>query len=536
METQMRFLVKQWVDQEKFKKLLSFSKYISRSKDGSEFQVDIQRIIRNKIKLEDIVSVLSSVGVQLTEDEIRQLSAMISESTPQYDVEFYFNDANIIMKLNTFIAELKTVGIPMKYDSSNRAYIIYPYYYSIVKDMLEEKGYKIKSLDLKFQDVAINFKGELRDYQEEAVNKWKENGLKGIIALPTGAGKTVIGIMAIAEVKKTTLIVTFTKEQMVQWRDSIAKFTDIRMEDIGFFFSEEKEIKPITITTYQTAFRHIQELGDKFELLIVDEVHHLPAEKFKKIALHCLAPKRLGLSATPYRDDGRHEELFKLMGGLIYYKSPQELMQKGYLAQFKIIPVHVELRPDENNLYKDLMKKFKELAGGRSISKLLEDMRNGDKTAKEALRVFNNAKKIFSVTESKLDAIKQILELEKGNKVLIFTQYVDQAEEIARELNAYLLTGNVKRKEREQILKEFKEAKEGVLVLTTVGDEGLDIPDANVGIIVAGTGSKRQFVQRLGRILRPKDGKVARLYEIVVRGTLDEVLSKKRKDEINNLN
>ena len=531
--TTITFYIRQWLDQDTFKKLLSFSKFIGRTREnGSQFEIDVQRIIRNKIKIEDIITTLSNVGVQLSEHEINELNAIISKALPEFDVEFYIQGEDIIMKPNVFIPELKELNIPLRYNNDDKSYLLYPYHYPLIKTKLQEKGYKIKTLDLQFQDLDINFRGELRDYQKEAIDKWKEKEYNGVIALPTGAGKTVIGIKALCEVKKSTLIVAFTKEQMIQWRDSILKFTDTKSDDIGLFYSEEKSIKPITITTYQTAFRHMNELGDKFDLLIVDEVHHLPADKFKQIALHSIASKRLGLSATPHRDDGKHEELFKLMGGLIYHKIPQELTQKGYLAPFQLIKIEVELLPDERELYNELREQFRELANGRSVQELLQDARNGDGDAKEAMRIFNNMKKVFSVTQSKLNAIEEIIEREKGNKILIFTQYVEQAEEIARRFNAYLLTSKVNKKKREIILKEFKETKAGILVLTTVGDEGLDIPDANVGIMVAGTGSRRQFIQRLGRLLRPKDGKIARLYEIVAKGTLEERLSEKRKEDI----
>jgi len=351
------FYVKQWLDRDQFNKLLTFSRFIERNKsEGSKFEIDIQRFLRNKVKIEDMVTILSSVGVELSEEEIKKISELILKSAPEFDVEFYKkqDDSNIIIKLNVFIPDLKELNVPLKYDDENKVYMVYPYHYNLLKAKLKEKGYKVKELDLNFQDLNINFKGNLRDYQREAIEKWKENNNNGVIALPTGAGKTIIGITALSEIKKPTLIVTFTTEQMIQWRDKIIEFTDINNEDIGLFYSEEKEIKSITITTYQTAFRHMKELGDKFDLLIIDEVHHLPAEKFKQIALNSIASKRLGLSATPYRDDHKHEELFELMGGLVYYKTPQELTEKGYLVPFELIHVSVELLPDEKKIYEDL--------------------------------------------------------------------------------------------------------------------------------------------------------------------------------------
>lgn len=318
----------------------------------------------------------------------------------------------------------------------------------------------------------------------------------------------------------------------MQWRDSILRFTDVEKSMVGLYYSGEKNIKPITITTYHTAYRHMGELADKFEVLVIDEAHHLPADKFKVIALSSFASRRLALSATPVREDGKHEELFKLMGGLIYFKTPQELIQRGFLAPYEIIQVKVELTPQEKLEYNKLLNKFRSLAKGRKVSQLLELVKKGDEDAIEAIKVYNEIKKLTNLAKKKVEKVKEIVEKEKNNKILIFTQYVEQAEEIANSLKAFLITGKMSKSERERVLSVFKGIKSGVLVLTTVGDEGLDIPDANVGIIVTGTGSRRQFIQRLGRLLRPSNGKKARLYELVTKGTAEEYQAVKRKEII----
>lgn len=220
------------------------------------------------------------------------------------------------------------------------------------------------------------------------------------------------------------------------------------------------------------------------------------------------------------------------MGGLIYFKTPQELIQKGFLAPFEIIQVKVELTPQEKLEYNKLLNKFRSLAKGRKVSQLLELVKKGEEDAVEAIKVYNELKKLTNLAKKKVEKVKEIVEKEKGNKILIFTQYVEQAEEIANLLKAFLITGKMSKSERERVLSVFKGIKSGVLVLTTVGDEGLDIPDANVGIIVTGTGSRRQFIQRLGRLLRPSNGKKARLYELVTKGTAEEYQAVKRKEII----
>jgi superfamily II DNA or RNA helicase len=489
--------------------------------------LDLERARRNRVRLSEIEETLESLGVTFSNDELRYLEKIL----PEYDIEFSIDRGLLFVIPSVYIMDIiRKNRIHIEYDRQRKIFISRPYYYNSLKEIFLENGLKVRELNTKIKDFDFSLKIELRDYQNEAIEKWRNNNFKGVIALPTGAGKTIIGLKAIESVKKSTLIVAFTKEQMNQWKDSIVKFSDVR-PDIGLYYSSEKNIKPITISTYQTAYRHINDLADKFDLLIIDEAHHLPADKFKEIALGLIASKRLGLSATPYREDGKHEELFKLMGGVIYYKGVDELIHKGYLSPYEIIQVKVFLNKDERSKYFELLKKFKILSKNRKISELIKKAQEGDNDAIEALRVYNDMKKIVSLAQNKVSKIMDIIRRESDKKILIFTQYVEQAENLAKLFNALLITGKISKSERDKILSKFKSMKSGILVLTTVGDEGLDIPDASVGIIVTGTGSRRQFIQRLGRLLRPVNGKKATLYEILVQGTPEEYQAKKRKEE-----
>ncbi|MEM3971018.1 MAG: DEAD/DEAH box helicase [Saccharolobus sp.] len=515
------FYIKQWVDEDDFKKLMLFSRYLGRDSNGSRFAIDVERARKNNIKLSDIMNILEDFNLKLSKEDEAILKQYL------LDCEFAKIGDKIVLKPYTYLAEL-IKGFNTKYDKINKRFIIRPMDYFDILQKLRDNGLEVKELNLNFKDFEFELSAQLRDYQIESVEAWVKNGKRGVIALPTGAGKTLIGIKAIEEVKKSTLIITYTKEQMLQWRDSIIKFSSKRPE-IGLYYSEEKIIRPITISTYHTAYRHISDLFDKFYLIIIDEVHHLPAEKFKIIAENIIAPNRLGLSATPYRDDGKHEELFKLIGGVVYYKSTTELSKLGYLAPYEVIQVKVRLTLEERKRYNELLKRFRNLVGYSKISDLLQLVKKGDEKAIEAMKIYNEMRKIVNFASEKMKSIGEILKNEKG-KILIFTQYVDQAEEIAKQYNTLLLTGKMSKEERRRVLNTFKSMSSGILVLTTVGDEGLDIPDANIGIIVTGTGSRRQFIQRLGRILRPYNGKQAKLYEIVVSGTPEEYQSKRRKE------
>jgi len=513
------------MDKETFSRLVRFSRFLGKVSSCYQFALDSNRAAQNRVKPEEIISTLDEIGVNLTPQE----KDKILKSVPLYDVEFVIEGGKLLLKPHVYIADILKGRVPssfLSYDRAYKVFVVKPFAYYALKKILEENGLSIKEPDFN-ERFDIEFTGELRQYQMEAVNTWKEKGMRGVIALPTGSGKTVIGVAALAESKVPTLIVAFTKEQLLQWKEAILNFSTAK--EVGLFYSKEKTIRDITVTTYQTAFRHIGELWDKFNLIIIDEVHHLPADKFRTIAENCIARYKLGLSATPYREDGRHEYLFSLMGGVVYYKDASELIAKGYLAPYDMIQVKVELTPLEKKKYFELIKKFRSLSKGRSVMELVKAIKRGDVGAMNAMKVYAEIKRVINLSENKIRKVNEIVDNEKGNKILIFTQYVEQAEKIAEVCGAMLLTGKTPQREREEIVKSFKSSPSGILVLTTVGDEGLDIPDANVGIIVAGTSSRRQFIQRLGRLLRSSKGKKATLYEIIVKGTSEEYQSKKRR-------
>lgn len=527
------FIIKRWLSREEFETLSLIADYTGRDRLGSKFIINPSKIMKSNFSFNEIVEILSDVGVRLSEVEKEYIRNLIRERDK---VVFQWLGSMIIMKPNRFLGEvLDEIRDYVTYDKGRRLFIVKPLYFFQLKEKLQTLGFNvIDETGLKNEmkiPFKISFKGSLRDYQSEALRKWIENRYRGVIALPTGSGKTVIALAAIGELNERTLIVVYTKEQMFQWQDKVVEFLDIPSSYIGLYYGDEKRIAPITISTYQTAYRHIHVLSKHFTLLIVDECHHLPADKFKIIAENSFAPKRMGLSATVIREDGKHEELFPLMGGVVYYKAPEDLASRGYLAPYTIHQVYVKLTPEERREYRELVKLYRELTGGLQFNQVLEEAMKGNGRAQEALKVHSRLRQIIAKAEMKKQAVKWIVEneLKRGSKILVFTQYVDQARELGKVLGAPVLTGDVETRERKRILSEFKSGRSRVLVVTTVGDEGLDIPDVDVGIIVTGTGSRRQFIQRLGRLLRPREGKVAKLYEIIVKGTVEEFQAQRRK-------
>ncbi len=526
---------RKWLDDDEFREVISIADYLGRENGVSKFSLNLSKILRNGFDVDDVIEILEKYDFTYTEDLVRTLSKQLSKEI-EVVMEFDVNSKNVILLPNTYLGGIyEKIKNYVTYDRQKKYFKVLPYYFFTVVEILTDLGVKVIN-NTGFKESQplpskLEFKGSLRDYQVEALDRWVSNNYQGIIALPTGSGKTIIGIAAICKLNERCLIVTYTKDQLTQWVDSILRFTNASRSAIGMYYSEEKSIAPITLTTYQTAYKYITDLMPYFSLLLIDEVHHLPAEKFKHIALYSVAQHRMGLSATPYREDGKHTILFPLMGGVVYYKTPTELAEKGYLAPYEVITVYVKLTTDERKKYLELIKKYRELVGSTTFEDVLKAAKNGNPKALEALKIHTSIKLLVQKSRSKVEKVKEIVEAEvsKGNKIIVFAHYVDLAEEIAKSVSALLLTGDMDKSRREYILSRFKQMKYGVLVVTTVGDEGLDIPDASVGILVAGTGSRRQFIQRLGRLLRPKEGKKAVLYEIVVRGTSEELQSKRRK-------
>lgn len=527
----LRFRVRGWLSDEEFKALLEFSRYIGRSEGEAVFEVDPLRVERSGYSLDDVVAILESLSDKIDSEDLARFREILDE---QRRARVWIEGGWLYVTSQRLLKPIfEELGYMPAYDRERRAFRLPPHKYAEVVEALERSGLKVSDEVGLLQarlPREIEFRGELREYQDEALEAWRNAGRRGVIALPTGAGKTVIAIAALAELGVPTLIVVYTKEQIHQWLASIRRFTDAAGM-LGAYYGDEKRLAPITVTTYQTAFRKLEEFVGRFAFLIVDEAHHLPAEKFRAIASGMPAPYRMALSATPEREDGKHEEIFPLMGGIVYQSTPGRLAAEGYLAPYVIRTVRVDLPPEKRREYETLRSKFQRLAAGRRFEELLMAAKKGDPSAIEALRIHARIRSIVQANEEKSRAAERIAleELRRGSKIIIFTQYKKQAEEIARRIGAYLLHGDIDPYRRKSVLEAFRRASSGVLVVTTVGDEGLDIPDANVGILVSGTGSRRQFIQRLGRLLRPAPGKKAVLYEIVTARSSEEYQARKRR-------
>jgi superfamily II DNA or RNA helicase len=535
------FKVKKWLEEGEFREILKIADYIGYEEGVKLFKLNPEKAFRNGYSPQDIKNLLEEYAVDY-EDVSGGVEMVLSEYTPRFEWVQSRGVVRLTLPRTAYSLvkdRLRKYRVRFTGSLGDKLILeILPYQaidvYKELKNtftVIEDPGNLFAEKSLLYKPELVNI--TLRPYQEEALEKWVSNEYRGVIALPTGSGKSIVAIAALVKLGVRTLIVAYTKEQILQWREFILKYTNIPSHMVGVFYSSEKKLAPITITTYQSGFRNMPTISPYFGMIIVDEVHHLPADKFKYIAIHSLAGYRMGLSATPTREDGRHEELFPLLGGIVYYKAPSDLVNQGYLAPYTVVTVRVGLSRQERLLYEDLRRKYRALIGDKKFEDVLESARRGDSKAIMALKIHSDMRMLLAKSNSKIEKAVEIAkqEFERGNKVIVFTQYVEQAEEIAKKLGALVLTGETPMDERKKALEEFKKAQRGILIVTTVGDEGIDIPDANVGIIVSGTSSRRQFIQRLGRLLRPKPGgREAVMYEIILEKTPEEYQARKRKN------
>ncbi len=360
----------------------------------------------------------------------------------------------------------------------------------------------------------------LRYYQKEAINAWVGAGLRGTIVLPTGAGKTILGIFAMCAVNASALVVVPTIDLLYQWKREIEK--NVKTE-VGIIGGGEKEIKPITVITYDSCYLMASEMGNRFKLVIFDEVHHLGSEGYATMAEMLACPHRLGLTATYERHDGRHTVVDRLVGGKVYEVRIEEL-EGTYLAEYDYKLIKLNMTTDEKKNYDAYYDRFRKLAselklnGAEGFQKMIM-LSASDARAREALVCRNKARDIAFNSEAKLTALESLLQKHKYDRIIIFTEHNKLVHKISRTLFIPSITYETPPKEREYNLEAFRNGMFTRMVTSKVLDEGVDVPEANVGIILSGSGSVREYKQRLGRILRMKEGKEAVMYEIVTAGT-----------------
>ena len=337
----------------------------------------------------------------------------------------------------------------------------------------------------------------LRPYQREATESFWHGG-SGVVVLPCGAGKTMVGAAAMARASATTLILVTNTVAARQWKDELLRRTTLTEDEIGEYSGSRKEIRPVTIATYQVVttrrkgvYAHL-ELFDARDwgLVVYDEVHLLPAPIFRLTA-DLQARRRLGLTATLVREDGREGDVFSLIGPKRYDAPWKDIEQQGWIAPADCIEVRVTLTDDERMAYA---------------------------TAEPELRY-----RLAASTPAKTAVVTELVERHAGEPTLVIGQYLDQLDELAERLGAPVIKGDTGVRERQRLFQAFRTGELSLLVVSKVANFSVDLPEASVAIQVSGAfGSRQEEAQRLGRLLRPKgDGRTARFYAVVARDTVD---------------
>ncbi len=364
---------------------------------------------------------------------------------------------------------------------------------------------------------------DLRPYQAAAVAAWERAGRRGIIVLPTGAGKTRTAIAAMARTGLRTLCLVPTRVLMAQWIQTLG---EAGLESIGEYGDGRRVERPVTVATFASAFRNVETLGNRFDMLVVDEVHHFGAGGGDETLEMCTAAARLGLSATLSEDDVRCVRLGAVVGPEVYRASVEELAGR-YLASFQLVTISVALTPSERRDYdaelsafRPMCRAFFKSAPGASWRDFISAAGKSDE-GRRALSAWRRSHAIVRYCAEKRASVSELLFRHHDARILVFAADNEAAYAIAREHLVQPITCDIGAAERERALQRFSRGELRILVSARVLNEGLDVPAADVAIVVGGSQGSREYIQRVGRVLRPAEGKKALVYDLVARDTFE---------------
>jgi superfamily II DNA or RNA helicase len=363
----------------------------------------------------------------------------------------------------------------------------------------------------------------LRPYQDAALCAWELGGRRGVVVLPTGSGKTRVAVAAMARMRRPALCLVPTRALLEQWQRALASEY---AGPVGCFGDGRRELRPITLATFESAYRWMPRLGHRFELLVVDEVHHFGARVRDEALEMSVAGARLGLTATPTHDAAARMRLEQLVGPSVYELAIGDLAGR-FLADFDVATLHLELTEDERTLYERDMAVFRPVyvafrrqvprGVGGDFARWARRMDAG-RRAVEALR---RVQRLLALTEAKREIAGVLIRRHQAARMLVFTADNASAYALGRAHLVMPITCDIGRRERDEALRRFRDGELRVLVSARVLNEGLDVPDAEVAVVVGASLGRREHVQRIGRLLRPREGKRALVYELVTARTLE---------------
>ncbi|MGC8582631.1 MAG: DEAD/DEAH box helicase [Thermoproteus sp.] len=502
-------------DRKAIAEALSYDEYVRRAAEefkalvgGMEVKGDLEAVVKNAVEI--------ALGSE-------RLKALYEKRTAWRRVELWptkavlnFAGRELFAELGNFKlaynivgkdGEVKQVFIKLVRASreNDKVIITYPVFIrDKISEVLRKYGYIVVKKDLEYRQVQYKQNISLYDFQKRAVDSWERAGRRGTIAVPTGGGKTFIAMAALARASTTALVLAVTQELAAQWAERLRRYLGVSPGMLG---AGKHDVRDVTVAIYNSAVKYVDELVGKFGVVVFDEAHHVPAETFKEIALALDSPFRLAISATPKREDGNELLIYEAVGPLVYRATYTEMIEAGLVVPVEHYRIYIKPSPEEEQEY-----------------------RSAQATTDNAIVLRNIASQISPKIPIAVEIVKR--EVALGHKVLVFTQFLEQAKAIYDKLReesirAELITSE--ERDRSSAFSRFLSGITKAVVTTTVLDEGVDVPDADVAVIVSGSGSKRQMLQRVGRVVRKAPGKsVARVYELIARGTIEEALSESR--------
>ncbi len=423
----------------------------------------------------------------------------------------------------------------LTYDERIRSFRAPAYRYEAIMRTLYTNGVTVQDHARNYTEQPLTMQDARQPmkHQAQALRKWLDAKRRGVVVMPTGSGKTFFAFLAMQNVQRSTLIVVPTIDLMQQWAAQLEESFQIQ---VGMLGGGSKEIRPVTVATYDSAVLRMNTLGNQFGFIIFDECHHLPGEISRSAASMCIAPFRLGLTATPERNDGGERLLEDLIGKTVCRIFIDEL-EGTVLSPYITRRVFVPLEPDEAAEYQEARKTYIDFVrknridfsrpdGWQDFMILCARMNGG----RAVMRAWLRQREIARCGRAKLNAVFRIIRKYSNERCIVFTADNDTAYRIGEALCLPVLTHKTKAAERKEFLQSFRDGTYPVLVTSRVLNEGVDVPEASIGIVVSGSAGTREHVQRLGRILRRgRDGKLAQLFELVSEGTSEMNVSERRR-------
>lgn len=371
---------------------------------------------------------------------------------------------------------------------------------------------------------------ELRPYQQAAALAWEQAGRRGVIVLPTGSGKTRVATAILAASAVRALCLVPTRALLQQWLSELGR---VYAGPVGCLGDGEQRVEAVTVTTFESAYRHMPRIGREFDLLVIDEVHHFGLGVRDEALEMSIAEQRLGLTATPPEAEAQRR-IEMLVGPVVHRENVADLAGT-WLADFELVVVHVGLEPDErarydadNRIFSEVNRQFRKMHPYGTWQEFVSAA-SQSLEGRRALAAFRRSRRMLGLTRAKRDAVGSLLDRHRGSRILIFTVDNDAAYAIARERLIMPITCDISRAERDRVLDAFRRGELKALISSRVLNEGIDVPDADVAIVVGGAGGQREHVQRVGRLLRPAPGKHAVVYELVTAATSETRRASERR-------